>query len=92
MPRTRDGQVHPVSDQQVAQLRDKLDAAGVTSMDERRRLIEKLSGRPVASLRELSSAEARVLLLRIPGSDGTTSRQRGSAWDLRDEDTWIDRL
>jgi hypothetical protein len=49
------------------------------------------AGRPVASLRELSGAGILRILSKLgeqPPADGTT----GSAWDQRDEDTWIDRL
>jgi DNA polymerase-3 subunit epsilon len=78
-------------DWQVANLRKALDALGVDSMTERQALIEDLAGRPVAALRDLTFAEARQV------SEALAARRRteastGSAWDNRDEDTWIDRL
>lgn len=84
--------VLPVTDGQVVQLRAKLDGSGLTSMAERQALIEKLAGRPVASLRDLTMAEARVLLFAIPTASTGHSRRQGSAWDQREGDTWIDRL
>lgn len=81
-----------VSDAQVAQLRARLDGTGLSSMQDRQQLIEQLAGRPIASLRDLTSGEARVLLIRLPASASAVQSQRGSAWDQRDGDTWIDRL
>lgn len=78
------------SDHQVAQLRAALDARGMSSMEERRQAIVNFAGRQVASLRELSFAEARRILdtmaMQRPKSTG------GSAWDDRDGETWIDKL
>jgi len=82
----------PVTDEQVAQLRAKLDGSGLTSMEDRQQLVERLVGRPVAGLRELTASEARVLLIRIRTVSTGDSQRQGSAWDQREGDTWIDRM
>lgn len=84
--------VLPVSDSLVARLREKLDATGLTSMEDRRGFIEELAGRSVASLRDLTYAEARDLLASMPIRESSRKPQEGSAWDQREGDTWIDRL
>lgn len=78
-------------DWQVTQLRERLDALGVVAMEDRQALVEELAGRPVETLRHLTFAEARKVveeLTRRQATDGAT----GTAWDNREEDTWIDRL
>lgn len=81
----------PIAEWQVTLLRQALDARSLTSMADRRKAIEDYAGRPVASLRELTGAEALRVLARI-GDERPTERSDGSAWDQRDEDTWIDRI
>ena len=81
----------PVADWQVDLLRKALDAQGLTGMTERRLAVEKVVGRQVESLRQLSSEEALSALSKLGGSS-SASRASTSAWDNREEDTWIDRL
>jgi hypothetical protein len=81
----------PIKPEQIREIRDAFEKAGVASQDDRRALIESVVVREVASLRELKAVEARRILQRINGlrsSPATT----GSAWDNREEDTWIDKL
>lgn len=78
-------------DWQVAALRKGLDDLGLSSMQERQALIEELAGRPVASLRELTFSEARAISEELTARKGQPESS-GSAWDNRDEDTWIDQL
>lgn len=81
----------PVADWQVELLRNALDARGLDAMADRRSLLQETVGRPVESLRALTSDEALSVLSHL----GSSSRATGSAastWDDRDEDTWIDRL
>ena len=80
----------PVADWQVDLLRKALDAQGLTGMTERRSAVEKAVGRQVESLRQLSSEEALRALSKLGSS--SASRATTSAWDDRDEDTWIDKL
>ena len=76
---------------QVDQVRKALDGLNLATMAERQTVVEEILGRPIATLRDLFSEDVRPLLegihVRKP-KQGT----EGSAWDERDEDTWIDRL
>lgn len=81
----------PVSDWQVDLLRKALDARGLTSMVERQTAIEAAAGREVPSLRALTQEEALAILNQF-GQEPQRRSSSGSAWDERDEDTWIDRL
>ncbi|MDJ0459815.1 hypothetical protein PUN71_021640 [Arthrobacter sp. NQ7] len=68
------------------------ERAGVVSQDDREALIESVVVREVASLRELKAVDARRILQRIDGLRGTKPASIGSAWDNREDDTWIDKL
>ena len=81
----------PVSDWQVDLLRKVLDARGLASMPERQAAIESAAGREVPSLRALTQEEALRILSQF-GQEPPARSSTGSAWDDRDEDTWIDRL
>ena len=81
----------PIAGWQVDLLRKALDARGLTTMEERQQAIEAAVEHPVESLRSLSQDEALRVLSRL-GQDRPTERPAASAWDQRDEDTWIDRL
>lgn len=81
----------PIADWQVDLLRKALDARGLTAMAERQQAIEQAAGRPVESLRALTHAEALGVLSKL-GPAPAQEKVAASAWDERDEDTWIDRL
>ncbi len=81
----------PITDWQVDLLRKALDARELVTMADRQQAIEAVAGRPVASLRTLSHEEALRILSRL-GQAPAPKSASGSAWDQRDEDTWIDRL
>jgi hypothetical protein len=81
----------PIADWLVDQLREALTASGLTTMEERQRAIEAAAGRPVESLRSLTRAEALRVLSQLHSAVAPQT-QSASAWDSRDEDTWIDRL
>ena len=80
-----------IADWLVDAIREALTAGGLATMEERQKAIETVVGRPVESLRSLTRAEALRVLSALTAEPeqqtGTTS-----AWDGRDEDTWIDRL
>ncbi|MGY1792783.1 hypothetical protein ACI796_02215 [Geodermatophilus sp. SYSU D00525] len=80
-----------IADWLVNDVRTALTTRGLTTMAERQKAIEAIVARPVESLRSLTRAEA----LRVVSSLASTrapQTSRTSAWDDRDEDTWIDRL
>ena len=83
--------VTPIADWQVDLLRKALDARGLTTMSERKLAVEAAAGRRVESLRDLAHGEALTVLSQL-GQQRGASRMEKSAWDDRDEDTWIDRL
>ncbi|MFM9275114.1 hypothetical protein [Pseudarthrobacter sp. NKDBFgelt] len=82
----------PIKTEQVQAIRDAFERAGVARQDDRKTLIESVVVREVASLRELKAIEARRIIQRIEGLHSSTAVSTGSAWDNREEDTWIDRL
>lgn len=81
----------PIASWQVDLLRKALDARGLTDQVGRQKVIEAAADRPVESLRALTHEEALRVLSRL-GQTPASSKTEGSAWDQRDEDTWIDKL
>ena len=81
-----------ITEQQIASIRQAFEEAGITSMEERQELIESCVVRPVAGIRELQARDVRRILKRISDQQQQKGPQAGSAWDNRDEDTWIDKL
>lgn len=81
-----------IPDWLVDQLREALTARGLMSTVERQQAVEDLAGRPVESLRSLTRAEAMRALERLSSDESPFRSASASAWDGRDEDTWIDRL
>lgn len=80
-------------DEQVAQIRVEFDRLGIVSQDARKEAVEAACLRPVLSLREMTAIEARRLLTRLKDrKPESAANGSGSAWDNRDEDTWIDKL
>lgn len=82
----------PIKPEQMQMVRDAFEKAGVVNQDERKALIESVLVREVASLGELKAVEARRILQRIEGLHSRKPARAGSAWDNREEDTWIDKL
>ncbi|GLU61588.1 hypothetical protein [Paenarthrobacter ureafaciens] len=80
----------PIRPEQIAQIREAFDKAGVSEQDERKSLINSVLIRDVASLRELYAVEVRRILQAI--EQRTKPKSTGTAWDDREEDTWIDKL
>ncbi len=81
----------PIADWLVSDIRTALTAGGLTTMVERQQAIEAIVERTVESLRSLTRAEALRDLSSLTAT-AAPQTSRGSAWDDRDEDTWIDRL
>ncbi|WP_426990827.1 hypothetical protein [Pseudarthrobacter sp. Y6] len=82
----------PIKTEQIQAIRDAFENAGVVSQDDRKALIESVVVREVASIRELKAVDARRILQRIEGLRSAKPTGTGSAWDNREEDTWIDKL
>lgn len=91
--RPQDAPVEPnIQSEQIQEIRTAFDRAGITEQEERRALIESIVFREVGSLRELRAVEARRIIIRIRQRAAARPKSTGSAWDTREEDTWIDRL
>ena len=82
----------PVAAWQIGQLRTALDNLGVTGMFERQKVVEELVGHPIVALKDLTFDEVRPLLEGLHARKAASPTSSRSAWDERDEDTWIDRL
>lgn len=82
----------PIRSDQVADIRNSFERAGITSQDQRKTIIESVVFRSVASLRDLQAVEAHRILKVISDMQNSRSDSQGSAWDNREEDTWIDKL
>lgn len=83
----------PITDEQVLQIRAAFADAGIDQQNERKAVIESCVVRPVNSLRDLYATDARrVLSLIRQRQQARPKVAGGSAWDNREEETWIDRL
>ena len=60
-------------------------------MTERQSLVEEFADRPVATIHDLTPAEARKIMEALIARR-KSSVKGTSGWDDRDGDTWIDRL
>ncbi|WP_242633346.1 4-hydroxythreonine-4-phosphate dehydrogenase PdxA [Arthrobacter sp. S39] len=83
----------PIRDDQVVAIREAFTAAGINSLEHRKEIAQSCVVRSLGSLRELTAAEAHRVLKRLKADAEDRPRAPGaSAWDLREEDTWIDKL
>lgn len=82
----------PISPEQIASIRSAFDAAGIADMGERQEIIQSCVIRKISNIRELYSRDVRQVLARIEGWGSKSAPTSGSAWDNREEDTWIDKL
>lgn len=82
----------PIRPEQVQEIRKAFDKAGILGQKERKELVNSVVVRGVTSLRELRAVEARRILTSIERRTGGDPKPKGSAWDDREEDTWIDKL
>lgn len=83
----------PIREHQVSAIREAFAAAGIDSQDRRQEIAQSCVVGPLSALRELTAAEAHRVLKRIKEVTDAKPRPEGaSAWDLRGEDTWIDKL
>jgi hypothetical protein len=82
----------PIRLDQISEIRQAFEVAGIQGQQERKALIESVVIREVSGLRDLQALEARRILTRIESSQSSRPSSGGSAWDNRDEDTWIDKL
>lgn len=82
-----------LSDQQIRSIRQAFQDAGIATMQERQEIIESCTARAVANIRQLQARDFRRILKRInERQQQPKATAIGSAWDNRNEDTWIDKL
>lgn len=82
----------PLTEDQIEAIRRAFAEAGIVSMQDRQELIESCTARPVTNIRQLRAQDYRRVLKRISEKRQPSANITGSAWDNRDEDTWIDKL
>lgn len=82
----------PIRGDQIAEVRSAFEAAGITDQTERHAIVQSAVTRPVESLRDLKATDVRHVLARITARASAATSGTGSAWDQREDDTWIDRL
>lgn len=82
----------PISPEQIANIRSAFDSAGIADMGERQEVIQSCVVRKISNIRELYSRDVRQVLARIEVWGRESEGVSGSAWDNREEDTWIDKL
>lgn len=84
----------PIATWQADLIRKNFDDSGQTSMHERKEVIERVTGRSVSSLDDLTLTEAYTVLSHMEKIATPRPRDSNSstAWDNRDSNTWIDRL
>lgn len=94
-PSSPPAQINPtqqgIAEWQVAQIRQALSRLGLEDMAQRQQTIESFVGRSVEHIRDLRFSEAQALLEHLSKRE-PSAITGGSAWDDREEDTWIDRL
>lgn len=91
-PNTASSLDSPINPLQIEHLRAAFEGAAITSMDERQKIIAKSTGRQVENIRQLFSREVMAILSHIDRNVCRVEKIQLSAWDDREEDTWIDKL
>lgn len=83
----------PIRPDQIQEIRQAFQDAELNDQVQRKVLVESVAARQVNSLRELSALEGHRVIRRLQSSLSNTAKESGgSAWDNREEETWIDKL
>jgi hypothetical protein len=82
----------PITHEEIAAIRSAFDTAEIGDMAERQEVVQSCVIRKISNIRELYSRDVRRVLARIEGWGRKSEAASGSAWDNREEDTWIDKL
>lgn len=83
------------SETEIDRIRTTFANTKITAQDERKLFIENTLGREVSSLREILSHEVPRVIYRLNDIIIATQSSKASgrsAWDDREEETWIDKL
>jgi DNA polymerase-3 subunit epsilon len=81
-----------IAPEQIRRIREAFVRTGILEQEDRRTIVESVAGRAVASLGELRAVEATRIINRISERSTATPAVTGSAWDTREEETWIDKM
>lgn len=90
--RPREPVTLPIRPDQVEQIRLAFEEAGIASQSERKTLVDAAAMRDVPSLRDLTAVEGHRVQSWLKRRQAAKPQSGGSAWDMREEDTWIDKL
>jgi DNA polymerase-3 subunit epsilon len=94
-PKPEERRSRPISDDQIGKIRRLLDRTGAVTQAARKAVVEEVLSRKVPELRNLSSFEAGRVIVHLSSLVTPEAKPAGSqrsAWDDREDDTWIDRL
>lgn len=82
----------PISAAQIVQLRQAFEAHGFSDHVTQSEIVRSCVVRRVDSFEQLLSRDVGPILRRIKERSSPRGPVSGSAWDNREEDTWIDKL
>ena len=83
----------PIRADQIQEIRQAFQNAELKDQLQRKALVESVVIREVTSLRDLSALEGHRVLKRLRDNrSGAPRASGGSAWDNREDETWIDKL
>lgn len=82
----------PISKDQVSKILEAFERAGIMGEPARKEIIASCVVRPVASFDDLLAKDFQRIMKRIEERGNPKPQRVGSAWDTREEDTWIDKL
>lgn len=96
-PRPTSGTTQPTfaTAEQLRQIRQALDLAGIASQKDRKTVVQSAMSREVTSLNQLHAEEVTRVIYRINdiiNANNALTSDSHSAWDERDEETWIDKM
>lgn len=85
----------PISEEEIEKIRSAFAKANIIDQEKRQRFIQSTLGREVSSLSAVLSHEVPRIIYGLNdiifAAKFSTANER-SAWDDREEDTWIDKL
>lgn len=84
-----------ISTEEISKIRSAFTKAGINDQEKRQDFVQRTLGREISSLREVLGHEVPRVIYGIHdiifAAKSSAGNER-SAWDERDEDTWIDKL
>lgn len=85
----------PISEEEIEKIRSAFANANIIDQEKRQHFIQSTLGREISSLSAVLSHEVPRIIYGLNdiifAAKSSTANER-SAWDDREEDTWIDKL